>query len=235
MDPFRLTGFVYPVKKNGVPVRGRWQLWVNLPLRACVRQGRAAGAGLKGQAEAEIPEDHQGGRGPGQEGRRATAGDMDRRARSAPHHRPRPPEARGAPRPLARSDPGRDARRQLQLLQAHPPDPRGPGARPGPRRQADARAALDLLRGEAARQQEEEAARRDHRRPPSRHAQDRLQLGARGGAAPREPGAARQDPPRSSEDRPVWSMGDREHGDPRERPAGPRRRRARRLLRSARR
>src|SRR5665647_3420384 len=31
MDPFRLTGFVYPVKKNGVPVRGRWQLWVNLP------------------------------------------------------------------------------------------------------------------------------------------------------------------------------------------------------------
>jgi hypothetical protein len=31
MDPLRLTGFVYPVKKNGVPVRGRWQLWVNLP------------------------------------------------------------------------------------------------------------------------------------------------------------------------------------------------------------
>jgi len=31
MDPFRLNGFVYPVKKNGVPVRGRWQLWVNLP------------------------------------------------------------------------------------------------------------------------------------------------------------------------------------------------------------
>ncbi len=31
MDPERLTGFVYPVKKNGVPVRGRWQLWVNLP------------------------------------------------------------------------------------------------------------------------------------------------------------------------------------------------------------
>ena len=29
--PRRLTGFVYPVKKNGVPVRGRWQLWVNLP------------------------------------------------------------------------------------------------------------------------------------------------------------------------------------------------------------
>ena len=40
MNPDRLTGFVYPVKKNGVPVRGRWQLWVNLPLRACVRQGR---------------------------------------------------------------------------------------------------------------------------------------------------------------------------------------------------
>ena len=31
MDPFRLTGFVYPVKKNGVPLRGRFQLWVNLP------------------------------------------------------------------------------------------------------------------------------------------------------------------------------------------------------------
>ena len=31
MDLERLTGFVYPVKKNGVPVRGRWQLWVNLP------------------------------------------------------------------------------------------------------------------------------------------------------------------------------------------------------------
>ena len=31
MSPFDITGFVYPVKKNGVPVRGRWQLWVNLP------------------------------------------------------------------------------------------------------------------------------------------------------------------------------------------------------------
>ena len=31
MDPERLTGFVYPVKQNGVPVRGRFQLWVNLP------------------------------------------------------------------------------------------------------------------------------------------------------------------------------------------------------------
>ena len=31
MNPDRLTGFVYPVKKNGVPARGRWQLWVNLP------------------------------------------------------------------------------------------------------------------------------------------------------------------------------------------------------------
>ena len=31
MDSDRLTGFVYPVKKNGVPVRARWQLWVNLP------------------------------------------------------------------------------------------------------------------------------------------------------------------------------------------------------------
>ena len=31
MTPERLTGFVYPVKKNGVPVRGRFQLWVNLP------------------------------------------------------------------------------------------------------------------------------------------------------------------------------------------------------------
>ena len=31
MNPDRLTGFVYPVKTNGVPVRGRWQPWVNLP------------------------------------------------------------------------------------------------------------------------------------------------------------------------------------------------------------
>jgi hypothetical protein len=31
MDPDRLTGFVYPMKKNGVPMRGRFQLWVNLP------------------------------------------------------------------------------------------------------------------------------------------------------------------------------------------------------------
>ena len=31
MNPDRLTGFVYPVKKNGVPVRGRVQLWANLP------------------------------------------------------------------------------------------------------------------------------------------------------------------------------------------------------------
>jgi hypothetical protein len=31
MDPDRLTGFVYPVKKNGVSVRGRFQLSVNLP------------------------------------------------------------------------------------------------------------------------------------------------------------------------------------------------------------
>ena len=31
MDPERLTGFVYRVKRNGVPVRGRWRVWVNLP------------------------------------------------------------------------------------------------------------------------------------------------------------------------------------------------------------
>ena len=31
MNPEHLTGFLYPVKKNGVPVGGRWQLWVNLP------------------------------------------------------------------------------------------------------------------------------------------------------------------------------------------------------------
>ena len=163
-------------------------------VRACVRQGRAAGAGPEGQAEAEVPEDDQGGRGPGQEGRRATAGDMDRGARVAPHHRPRSPAARRAPRPLARGDARRDARRQLQLLPPHPPPARRPGPRPGPRRQAHARAALDLLRREDARQQEEEAARRDHRRPPPRDAQDRLQLGARGGAAAGEPGAARQEP-----------------------------------------
>ena len=208
MDPERLTGFVYPVKKNGVPVRGRWQLWVNLPLRACVRQGRLTGARRQGQAEAALPEDHQGGRGQGQEVRRAPVRSLDRGARVAPHHRPRPAQARGAPRPLARGDAGRDAGRLLQLLQAHPPDPRGPGPRPGPRRQAHPRAALDLLRREDAREQEGEAARRDHRRPPPRHAQDRLQLGARGGAPPREPGAARQEPARpASEDAPCVEHG----------------------------
>ena len=205
-------------------------------VRARVRQGRAAGAGLEGQAEAALSEDHQGGRGPGQEGRRATAGDMDRGARVAPHHRPRPSSARRAPRPLARGDPGRDARRQLQLLPPHPPDPRRPGPRPGARRQAHARAALDLLRGEDARQQEDEAARRDDGGPPPRDAQDRLQLGARGGAAPREPGTAREEPAGApTEDAPrVEHGGDREHRDQGERPAGARRRRARRLLGPAR-
>ena len=215
MDPVRLTGFVYPVKKNGVPVRGRWQLWVNLPSEPAFDRDGQPVLDAKGRQKQKLPEDHQGGRGPGQEGRRATAGDMDRRARVAPHHRPRPSAARRAPRPLARGDPRRDARRQLQLLPAHPPDPRRPGPRPGPRRQAHPRAALDLLRREDARQQEEEAAGRDHRRPPPRDAQDRLQLGARGGAAPREPGAARQEPAGAApEDAPrVEHGGDREHGD----------------------
>jgi hypothetical protein len=41
MNPERLTGFVCPVKKNGVPVRGRRQLWVNLPSEpAFDRDGR---------------------------------------------------------------------------------------------------------------------------------------------------------------------------------------------------
>jgi len=31
MDTDRLTDFAYAVKKNGVPGRGRFQLWVNLP------------------------------------------------------------------------------------------------------------------------------------------------------------------------------------------------------------
>ena len=83
--------------------------------------------------------------------------------------------------------------------------------------------------------QEGEAAGGDHRRPPPRDAQDRLQLGARGGAAPGQPGAARQEPARAApEDAPrVEHGGDREHRDQGARPAGPRRRRARRLLRPA--
>ena len=84
MNPERLTGFVYPVKKNGVPVRGRWQFVsghgsrppprLRLPreeerrprarplaavgepaVRARVRPGRPAGPGLEGPAEAEYP------------------------------------------------------------------------------------------------------------------------------------------------------------------------------------
>ena len=57
-------------------------------VRACVRPRRAAGAGLEGQAEAEVPEDHQGGRGPGQEGRRATVWAAAAAAHSAPRERP---------------------------------------------------------------------------------------------------------------------------------------------------
>ena len=70
---------------------------------------------------------------------------MDRGARGAPQHRPRAAEARRASRPLARGDPGRDARRLLQLLPAHPPPARGPGPRLGPGGQAHPHAALDLL------------------------------------------------------------------------------------------
>ena len=93
-----------------------------------------------------------------------------------------------------------------------------------------------LPRGEDERQQEEEAAGRDHGRPPPRHAQDRLQLGARGGASARQPGAARQEPAGAApQDAPrVEYGGDREHRDQGEGPPGPRRRRARRLLGTAR-
>ena len=63
--PTGLTGFVYPVKENGVPARGRFQLWAEPAVRACVPQGRAARARPEGPAEAALPEDHQGGRGHG--------------------------------------------------------------------------------------------------------------------------------------------------------------------------
>jgi hypothetical protein len=55
MDPERLTGFVYPVKKNGVRVRGRWQLWVNPPPeRAFARDGQPV-LDAKGRQKSRYP------------------------------------------------------------------------------------------------------------------------------------------------------------------------------------
>ncbi len=55
MDPFRLTGFVYPVKKNGVPVRGRWQLWVNLPPEPAFDRDRQPVLDSKGRQKQKYP------------------------------------------------------------------------------------------------------------------------------------------------------------------------------------
>ena len=63
MNPERLTGFVYPVKKNGVPVRGRWQLWVNLPSEPAFDRDGQPVLDAKGRQKQKLPEDHQGGRG----------------------------------------------------------------------------------------------------------------------------------------------------------------------------
>ena len=194
MDPFRLTGFVYPVKKNGVPVRGRWQLWVNLPpsLRSTGTASRSrTPKGSRSRSTRRPP------RWSRRRARRPPSDlleDMDRGARVPSHHRPRPPPVGGALGPLARGDPRRDARRQLQLL-------------PAIRRIHVDPALGQVLAGKLTRAQlstsyaaklrgRREAPGRDHRRPPPpRDAQDRLQLGARGGAAPREPALRVKNPP----------------------------------------
>ena len=65
MNPERLTGFVYPVEEERRP-RARPLAAVGEPaVRARVRQGRPAGVRRQGPPEAELPEDHQGGRGAG--------------------------------------------------------------------------------------------------------------------------------------------------------------------------
>ena len=55
MDPDRFTGFVYPVKKNGVPVRGRWQLWVNLPSEPAFDRDGQPLLGAKGRQKSRYP------------------------------------------------------------------------------------------------------------------------------------------------------------------------------------
>ena len=67
MNPERLTGSVYPVKKNGVPARGRWQLWVNLPPEPAFDKDGQPVFDVRGRQK-PLPEDHQRGRGEGQEG-----------------------------------------------------------------------------------------------------------------------------------------------------------------------
>jgi len=55
MDPERLTGFVYPVKKNGVPVRGRFQLWVNLPPEPAFAKDGSPVLDAKGRQKQRYP------------------------------------------------------------------------------------------------------------------------------------------------------------------------------------
>jgi hypothetical protein len=55
MDPERLTGFVCPVKKNGVPVRGRWQLWVNPPSGPAFDRDGQRVLGSKGRQKQRYP------------------------------------------------------------------------------------------------------------------------------------------------------------------------------------
>lgn len=55
MNPDRLTGFVYPVKKNGVPVRGRWQLWVNLPPEPAFHKDGSPVLDAKGRQKQRYP------------------------------------------------------------------------------------------------------------------------------------------------------------------------------------
>ena len=57
MDPFRLTGFVYPVKKTAYRPGPPWRLLVNLPSEPAFDSNGQPGSGHEGQAEAEVPEE----------------------------------------------------------------------------------------------------------------------------------------------------------------------------------
>ena len=212
MDPDRLTGFVYPVKKNGVPVRGRFQLWVNLPPEPAFDKDGQPVLDAKGRQKQRYPKTTKVVEA---KGKKAAERLLETWIAELESHRTIDPDrlklaelldrwleaTRGEMRVASYN-----SYRRIRRIHVDP-------------------ALGQVLAGKLTRaqlstyyaakmrgQQEGEAARRDHRRPPPRDAQDRLQLGARGGAAPRQPGAARQEPAGAApEDAPgVEHGGDRE-------------------------
>jgi hypothetical protein len=104
MTPERLIGFVYPVKKNGVPVRGRWQLWVNLPSEPSFDNDGQPVLDAKGKQKQKYPKITKVVEAKGKKASERVLETWIAELES-PHHRPRPSEARRAPRPLARGDP----------------------------------------------------------------------------------------------------------------------------------